>query len=404
MCIEVAGSALNRDASGRGSLRSARSFQPATTPHPRLGCSETVLLHFLQTDPIVITRLHSVSPRLTALALVASSLFSASSFAQTAPAASPTATNRTPADLEALQLSTFTVKEDQDIGYESMHTTAGMRTVQELKNVSNSISILNAQFIEDIGATSMEEMSTWFVSGESNPEPAQVDSRVILRGIPNAYALRNGWIWYSPMDSFSTERVELLRGPNAFLYGEADVGGAQNQITKRGLFTRDVNRVKIMVGNDAFMRGEIDFNRRLIKDKLALRVAAVRAYNESWMDNVKRDMKGVYAAITYRPFRSTTINVMAEQAVTDSVNSQGLFVDAFSRATVTIPASAGYVYLPATGLRYRAAGTGRINTNGTAAAIVDPSIVPKEFHSRRSHVVILQFPAVCDDRSRAARW
>src|SRR4051812_20759783 len=86
-------------------------------------------------------------------------------------------------------------------------------------------------------------MSTWMVSGESNPEPnATVSSRVILRGIPNAYALRNGWIWYSPRDSYSTERVEELRGPNAFLYGEADVGGANHQITKRGLFTRNITR------------------------------------------------------------------------------------------------------------------------------------------------------------------
>jgi hypothetical protein len=102
---------------------------------------------------------------------------------------------------------------------------------------------MNSQFIEDLGLTTMEEMSTWMVSGESNPDPnALVQSRVILRGVPNAYALRNGWIWYSPMDAFSTEKVEELRGPNAFLYGEADVGGANNQITKRGLLSRDLTR------------------------------------------------------------------------------------------------------------------------------------------------------------------
>src|SRR5215217_212296 len=47
------------------------------------------------------------------------------------------------------QLSTFTVTEQQDIGYESMQTTSGMRTVQELKNLANSISIINAQLIQD---------------------------------------------------------------------------------------------------------------------------------------------------------------------------------------------------------------------------------------------------------------
>src|SRR6185295_12359019 len=107
-----------------------------------------------------------------------------------------------------------------------------------------------------------------FVSGEANPDPnATVQSRVILRGVANAYALRNGWIWYSPMDAYSTERVEELRGPNAFLYGEADVGGAQNQMTKRGLM-RDLTRVKAMAGSWRFTRGELDVNRVLVKNKL----------------------------------------------------------------------------------------------------------------------------------------
>lgn len=325
-------------------------------------------------------------PCLTALLLGLG--LTASLPAQTAPSASPTArpaaNAAAPAEKDdAIQLTRFTVTEEKDIGYESMHTTAGMRTVQELKNVSNSISIMNSQFIEDLGLTSMEEMSTWFVSGESNPEPnAQVDSRVILRGIPNAYAVRNGWIWYSPMDSFSTERVELLRGPNAFLYGEADVGGAQNQVTKRGLFTRDITRVKGMVGSDSFRRVEIDFNRRLVKDKLAVRLAAVTSYNESWIDNVERKFSGIYAAVTYRPFRKTSISVMAEHAEALSVNSQGLYVDAFSRtATATIPASGGYIFVPATGLRYRAQGAGRINSTGSATTFADTSILPRSFQS-----------------------
>jgi len=327
-----------------------------------------------------VTILSARPPRLrVAAAGLLALLLSSPSFSQSAPA-SP-ATNRPAGD--AVQLNTFTVKEDQDIGYESMHTTSGMRTVQELKNLANSISILNSQLIEDTASITIDEMMKWSVSGEDNPEPnAAVDSRVVLRGIPNAYAMRNGWIWYSPMDSYSTEKVEVLRGPNAFLYGEADVGGAQNQITKRGLFTRNLNQLKVMIGSDELRRAEIDLNRRLVTDKLAMRVSAVKSYNESWIDNVQREFHGVYAAVTYRPFRNTSIHVMAEHAETVSVNSQGLFVDAFSRVpNATIAAAGGYVYVPATGLGYRAQGAGRVNSTGSGTAIVDPSILPKTFHS-----------------------
>src|SRR5687767_12052786 len=191
--------------------------------------------------------------------------------AQSVPTPSPAAK---PDD--AVTLSVFTVTEEKDLGYESMHTTSGLRTVQELKNVANSISIMNSQLIEDVGALNIEEMSRWFVTGEQSPDPAQ-PNQLIFRGVRNSFALRNGWIWYSPMDSFTTERVELLRGPNAFLYGEADLGGANNLVTKHGLFTRNLTRTKLMIGADDITgnnlrRVELDLNRILVRDKLAVRV------------------------------------------------------------------------------------------------------------------------------------
>ncbi len=303
--------------------------------------------------------------------LLAAALLLSRAFAQTAPTAKPA-----PAGEEAIQLSIFTVAEEKDVGYESMQTTSGMRTAQELKNVANSISIMNAQFIEDLGLTTMEEMSTWMVSGESNPDPnALVQSRVILRGVPNAYALRNGWIWYSPMDAFSTEKVEELRGPNAFLYGEADVGGANNQITKRGLLSRNLTRAKIMAGSDNLFRAELDLNRRLINNKLAVRVSAVNSHNDSWMDNVRRDFRGIYSAITYRPAKQTLITVMAEHDRTASVLSQGMMVDAYSRTATATLGAVGYVYNTALGSGYRA--QGRVISTGPAVAVIDSDLIPK---------------------------
>lgn len=330
----------------------------------------------MKTDPVPPLRCARVVLG-AAFCLLAAAVLSA----QTAPP--PPASASTPPrkveDEEALTLSTFTVLEGKEVGYESMHTASGMRTVQELKNVANSIAIMNSQFIEDLGLLTMEDMATWMVSGESNPDPnATVQSRVILRGIPNAYALRNGWIWYSPMDAYSTERVEELRGPNAFLYGEADVGGAQNQLTKRGVFTRNLTRLKLMGGSWELRRAEIDVNRILLPKQLAVRIAAVQHNNESWINNVRRDFRGIYAAVTYRPFRQTTISAMAEHAKTTAVLSQGLFVDAFSR-TGTASGPAGFIYVPGAGLMYRS--TGRVISTGPGVGIVDPAVLPRNFHS-----------------------
>ncbi len=326
----------------------------------------------MNTTTVVLCR------RAAALALLLA--FAGVARAQTAPAATsaPAApAAETARKDEAITLSVFTVTDDADTGYGTQQTTSGMRTVQELKNVANSISIMNAQFISDLGLTTMEEMSTWMISGESNPDPnAVVQSRVILRGIANAYALRNGWIWYSPMDAFSTERVEELRGPNAFLYGEADVGGAQNQITKRGQINRSFNRAKVMFGSFETRRAELDFNRTLVRNKLAVRLAAVSHQSESWIDNVKRDFRGLYGAVTYRPFKQTTISAMAEYGKTKAVLSQGMFVDAYSRAATATLGNVGYIYNTATGTGFR--GQGRVISTGPAIAITDTALIPKK--------------------------
>jgi outer membrane receptor for ferric coprogen and ferric-rhodotorulic acid len=295
---------------------------------------------------------------------------------QTAPTApsGPTGRGSASAAADAVQLSVFTVTEEKDLGYESMQTTSGLRTVQELKNVANSISIMNSQLMEDLAVIDVNEASKWFVTGEDNPDPA-LSNRLIFRGIVNNYAMRNGWIWYSPMDSFATERVELLRGPNAFLYGEADLGGANNQVTKRGLFTRNINRVKMMFGSESFRRVELDLNRRL-GNKVAMRFAAVASDNDSWINHVRRNFAGLYGAVTYRPFRTTTVSVMAEKSRINSVNAQGLFIENFSFTNVTaLTNTAGVVYVPATKQLYRANTMRR--SNGTGFTLVDPAILPK---------------------------
>lgn len=311
--------------------------------------------------------------RVTVLPFVASCLASLA-IAQSSPPAPRTALPE-----EVVQLSNFTVTSERDTGYESMQTTSGMRTVQELKNVANSISVVNSQLIQDLGAMTIEDMTKWTVAGESNPDPTTTVGvpRLVFRGIANNYAIRNGWIWYSPIDAYSTERIELLRGPNAFLYGEADLGGSQNQITKQGRFTRDFTSIRLMTGSYDLLRLELDANRR-ISDKLAYRVAAMQTKNNAWWNHGRRDSRGVYGAVNYRPFASTTIRVNAEYYKSTDVRANGLFADAYSyTGTTTLTNTSGVTYLPVNGTSYRL--TGRIASRGPGASVIDPLVVPREY-------------------------
>ena len=297
--------------------------------------------------------------------------------------------DKTKTSSDATLLSVFTVSEDTSTGYASMQTTSGMRTVQELKNVANSISVVNSELISDIGATNLNEVSKYFVSGEESQNPTGFQITV-FRGISTGSgALRNGWIWYSPQDAYVTERVELLRGPNAFLYGEAALGGGSNNITKRGLFTRDFTRAKVTGGaggpssdvslsNYNLRRVELDINRVIKPNTLAVRVASVASNGAGWDDNASSRIRGIYGAVSYRPFRSTQIDVMVERTLTTNVRAQGLFTDQFSYTTRTTLTNAnGLIYVPAAGQTYRA--TGQVRSAGPGLTIVDPTVVPRGF-------------------------
>lgn len=180
---------------------------------------------------------------------------------------------------EAVQLSVFTVTGDKDEGYRSTQTLSGSRTVEELKNVANSISILNRELIDDLNVTTVTELMSFAIAGEPNTNPLE-EERFVFRGIQNSFQMRDGFIWYLPKDTFTIDRVEVLRGPNGFLYGEATPGGVLNQVTKRA-HGANFAQGRFSVGSFGLVRGELDVSRKL-NEQLAVRINAAAQRTEGF--------------------------------------------------------------------------------------------------------------------------
>lgn len=64
-------------------------------------------------------------------------------------------------DEEIYELSPFEVDSRGDSGYMATHTLAGTRLNTSLKDVASSVSVFTEQFIEDLGAESIEELSNY---------------------------------------------------------------------------------------------------------------------------------------------------------------------------------------------------------------------------------------------------
>jgi outer membrane receptor protein involved in Fe transport len=301
------------------------------------------------------------------------------------PADAPAASSERPnaATEEPVVLSIFQVTSDKDVGYRSTQTVSGSRTIAELRDTPSSISVLNRELLDDIIATRVSDALYFAVAGEIDTNTETHNENFVFRGVTATFRLRNGVTWSGgTSDAYNIERVELLRGPHAFLYGEGSAGGVANQLTKQATY-RNFERANLITGSHDLYRAELDINRRL-NDRFALRTALVASTEKSFQHHVSNKVQGVYVAANYRPFRRTNINTSFEYRNIEGVMGSSMLADGYSTtdrtgATTTLSATTGgRTYIPALGISYDS--TGRRRSTGTTILVTDPAILPREYN------------------------
>ena len=301
--------------------------------------------------------------------------------AQLAPATPPPAkpTSATSKE-EAVKMSPFEVTGTGQLGYRSTQTLSGLGIVTDIRNLPSTISVMNRELIDDLMITHIDELSKFYISGEAEPGPETTipaGGAQRMRGIVTGN-LRDGlYVAYNP-DNHSMDRVEILRGPNGFLYTGAGAGGNPNQVTKRaGL--RNTEALRFMMGSYNLYRTELDVNRVLIdneKQKLAFRTSFAYQKVDALANYAGREFRGGLFTVNYRPFRGkTNINAHIDYGNEDLIMSQKILSDQFATSERTgatthyAVATGGLTYIPALGMTYDTVGLQR--TSGTNLALVN---------------------------------
>lgn len=238
-------------------------------------------------------------------------------------------------DEEVFELSPFVVDASGDTGYRATQTLAGGRTATQLKDIGTSVEVVTKEFLNDIGANDVEEYLQYTTGGEvggsqGNFEGADVGSsdgnassagtrsephaNTRLRGIGRPDYVRNYYKTNIPADGYNTSRVDINRGANSFLFGLGQPAGLINTgYTKAEM--KDLNKVEFQIGSGGdspSYRGSVDFNRVLVDNKLAFRFAALADRREYRQNPSYKDSDRYYGAITFKPFKDTTIRAHIE--------------------------------------------------------------------------------------------
>ncbi len=249
--------------------------------------------------------------------------------ARNVPGAAPAPTAGRPGTIEQSQgarnevvhLSPFTVTTDSDVGYVATNALAGGRTQTPLRLTPSAVSAMTTEFIDDLAIGDMSEALQWTLNAESqNPdinEAGQGSHLVNFRGAGGAgnYPSRNYFIFYGIGDSYNTERFEFARGPNAVLFGDAQLGGVATTFTKiprfGQTFYRGSARYTYPSTGSGRLRGTFDVN-QAVGDRLALRVNALGEDGESWRDFSGREHKAVTASALFKLTDNTQIRIEGE--------------------------------------------------------------------------------------------
>ena len=160
-----------------------------------------------------------------------------------------------PEDDEIIELSPFTVVEDDQGGYRASNTISGTKINTALRDLPLSLEVITEDFIDDIGAFDLQE-SLRYTTGVTTSG----DTGGRIRGFPMLWNQRNGFRRYDYGDAVNIQRVEVIKGPAGVLYGLTRPGGIVNYITKRPVLGGSFSEFKLTYGSEAFKRGEFDTN------------------------------------------------------------------------------------------------------------------------------------------------
>ena len=222
-------------------------------------------------------------------------------------------------DPKIFDLSPFTVSENESVGYAATSTLAGTRIKTDLKDLGAAISVVTEEFMEDVGATDALSLLSYtantevggnqgnfsgandtgfgrFVQTDERTNP-QTNQRV--RGLLSADLTRGFFLTDIPFDSYNTERVTVSRGPNSLLFGIGSAGGVINNATKQAIQNNDFGEVGVRFDNYGSWRTNFDYNKSIVEDRLAIRVAMLNESQEYRQEPAFEDQTRFYGTLDW---------------------------------------------------------------------------------------------------------
>ncbi|HUJ42512.1 MAG TPA: TonB-dependent siderophore receptor [Opitutaceae bacterium] len=227
---------------------------------------------------------------------------------------------------ESVKLAPFEVRSDRtsDADYQTDSIRTATKTDTALQDVPQSITVVTADQILDQQMTSLEDLVR-YVPGVTSHQGENNRDQLIFRGNSSSAdfflnGMRDDVQYYR--DLYNLDRVEVLRGPNAMIFGRGGGGGIINRVTKQADFApRD--ELTLQGGSFGDGRAAIDVDQPL-SSQTAARFNAVYEHSGSFRDFVDLKRYGMNPTVTFIPERQTRITLGYEHLHDTRVADRGI--------------------------------------------------------------------------------
>ncbi len=216
---------------------------------------------------------------------------------------------------EIFELSPFEVSSSENSGYDVKETLAGSRLRTDVRDTSAAISILTTDFMDDLGASDLNDVADFLPStetmgtteGEGDNTGVYFPQGIRIRGLFANGSARNYFAGsLTPQDGYNTESITLSAGANSILFGAGNPAGVVNISTMQANFAGDSYRLRHRTDNYGTNRVDFNTNQVLIEDKLALRLAMLKEEGEGWRKPEWKNQEKIYGAVRWKISDRTT--------------------------------------------------------------------------------------------------
>ena len=188
-----------------------------------------------------------------------------------------------------------------------------LRSPTPILDVPQSLSIVSSKQIAARGFSSVGDIID-YLPGVSTTQGEGHRDAVVFRGVRSTAdffidGMRDDVQYYRAL--YNLEQVEVLRGPNALLFGRGGTGGVLNRVTKKGQLGRSFSELQASTNSFGEVAGQFDTNVPL-SDSLALRVNAMIEHLDNHRDYFDGERLGINPSLKAQLDDRTSIDLSYE--------------------------------------------------------------------------------------------